>query len=104
MIGDLRVDSAVLLVILGMSVATYTTKASGLWLLSRVDVSDRVESGLEVLPGAIIVSIVAPELVSGGPAEWSAAAVVLLVMWRTENVLLALLAGVGSVMVLRTML
>lgn len=91
-------------IIVGMSVATYATKAGGLWLLSRINVSDRIESGLEMLPGAIIVSILGPELTSAGPAEWGAAAIVLFVMWRTENVLLALLSGVAAVLLFRNVL
>lgn len=91
-------------VIVGMSVVTYATKAGGLWLLSRINVSDRTESGLEMLPGAIIISILGPELTSAGPAEWSAAVVVLFVMWRSENVLLALLCGIAAVLLFRSVL
>lgn len=99
--GSFQLDPFVVAVISGMSVATYTTKAGGLWLLSRIDVSDRIESGLERLPGAIIISILGPELISAGPAEWASATVVFLVMWRTENVLLTLLCGVAAVLLFR---
>lgn len=102
--SSFQLNPFVVAVIVGMSVATYATKAGGLWLLSRINVSDRVESGLEMLPGAIIISILGPELISAGPAEWSSAAVVLLVMWRTENVLLALLCGVAAVLIFRNMM
>jgi uncharacterized membrane protein len=95
-------DPFVVGVILTMSVVTYATKAGGLWLLGRVDVPARVETGLELLPGAIIVSILAPELVAAGPPEWGAGAVVVAVMWRSGNVLLSLLGGVGAVLLLRT--
>jgi uncharacterized membrane protein len=88
----------VVAVIVGMSAATYVTKAGGLWFLGRITVSDRIETGLETLPGAIIVSILGPELTGAGPAEWGGAAVVVLVMWRTENVLVALLCGVSVVL------
>lgn len=101
---SLQLDPFVIAVILGMSVATYVTKAGGLWLLSRITVSDRMEAGLEMLPGAIIVAILGPELISAGPADWGAAAVVIFVMWRSENVLLALLCGVAAVLVFRTTL
>lgn len=86
-----------------MSIVTYATKAGGLWLLSRIEVSERIESGLEILPGTIIISILGPELTSGDPPEWSAAAVVLFVMWRTENVFLSLLSGIGTVLLLRNL-
>lgn len=87
--------------ILAMAVVTYLTKASGLWLLGRVDLSERAEAGLEALPGAIVVSILAPSVATAGPPTWLAAGVVVLVAWRTENVLAALLVGVGSLLVLR---
>lgn len=101
--SSIHLDPFVVAVIVGMSLVTYATKAGGLWLISRLSVSDRVESGLETLPGAIIVSILGPELTSAGPPEWGAGAVVLVVMWRTENVLLGLLSGVGAVLVFRAL-
>ncbi|WP_324663546.1 AzlD family protein [Haloarcula sediminis] len=98
---DLHLGPSVVAVIVGMAVVTYVTKAGGLWVLNRVTVSDRVEAGLDVLPGAIIVSILGPELLDAGPVEWGASAVVLVVMVRTENVLLALLSGLAVVLSLR---
>jgi len=101
---DLSLTPIVVGVVLAMALATYVTKAGGLWLLGRVDVSERVEAGLEVLPGAIVVSILGPELVEGGPAEWGAAGLVLLVAWKTESVLLAIVVGAGAVVALRGVL
>ncbi|MFW6320395.1 MAG: AzlD family protein [Halohasta sp.] len=95
---------AVVGVILGMALVTYGTKAGGLWLLSRIELSERLAGGLDVLPGAIIVSILVPELADGGPPEFGAAGVVLLVAWRTDNVLLALGGGVGAVLLFRTLI
>jgi len=94
-------DPHVVAVVLGMSVATYVTKAGGLWLLGRVEVSERTEAGLETLPGALVVAVVLPELAGAGPPTWAAAVLVVLVAWRTDSVLLSLLAGVGALLVLR---
>jgi uncharacterized membrane protein len=99
--GELSLDPLVVGVVLAMAVVTYATKAGGLWLLGHVDVSDRAEAGLETLPGAVVVSILAPELASAGPAGWTAAGVVAVVTWRTGSVLLAIVAGVGGVVLLR---
>ncbi|MFD1586336.1 AzlD family protein [Halorientalis brevis] len=88
-------------VILAMASVTYLTKAGGLWLLGRVDLSARAEAGLEALPGAVVVSILAPSVVTAGPPTWLAAGVVVLVAWRTENVLAALLVGVSALLLLR---
>ncbi|MFC6717470.1 AzlD family protein [Natrialbaceae archaeon GCM10025810] len=100
----LSLDPLVVAVILGMAVVTYLTKIGGLWILSRVEVSERLEAGLSVLPGAIVIAILGPELAEGGPAEWGAAGLVVLIMWRTENILLALVAGVVSVVLFRAVL
>lgn len=101
MLREFGLSPFVVAVILTMSLSTYVTKASGLWLLGRVDVPDRVEAGLETLPGAVIVSILGPELVQAGPPEWAAGAVVLVLAWRTDSVLLALVGGVGAVLIFR---
>ncbi|MFP8890831.1 AzlD family protein [Natrialbaceae archaeon A-CW2] len=94
-------DRLVVAVILGMAVLTYLTKVGGLWILSRLEVSERLEAGLSVLPGAIVIAILGPELAAGGPAEWGAAVVVVVISWRTDNILLALCGGVLAVVVFR---
>lgn len=95
-----ELDPLVVGVVAAMAVGTYATKAGGLWLLGRVDLSDRAERGLEALPGAVVVAILGPELVAGGPTEWVAAGLVAVVAWRTGSVLAALVVGVGTVAVL----
>ncbi|WP_312911341.1 AzlD family protein [Natronosalvus caseinilyticus] len=99
--GWLSLDPFVVAVVLAMAVLTYLTKVGGLWVLSRLEVSDRLEAGLSVLPGAIVIAILGPELASGGPVEWAAGAVVLAIAWRTENILLALCGGVLAVVAFR---
>ncbi|MCU4744432.1 AzlD domain-containing protein [Halobacteria archaeon AArc-m2/3/4] len=99
---ELTLDPFVVAVIAAMVVLTYATKVGGLWVLRRLEVSERVESGLSVLPGAIVIAFLGPELVTAGPAEWGAAALVLLVAWRTESIVLALACGMGAVVLLRT--
>ena len=100
----LSLDPFVASVILAMAAATVLTKVGGIWLVRHVDLSERLEAGLNVLPGAIVVAVVGPELAAGGPAEWGAAGLVLLVMWRTESILLALVAGVVGVTAFRAVL
>ncbi|WP_440766117.1 AzlD family protein [Natronorubrum sp. DTA7] len=101
MVELLSLDPLVVGVILAMAVVTVIAKVGGIWLVRRFDVSERVEAGLDILPGAIVIAVLSPELAAGGPAEWAAAGVVLAVMWRTENILLALCAGVLAVVVFR---
>jgi len=101
--GALALDPLVVGVILAMTLVTVLTKVGGFWLLRRIEVSERLEAGLSVLPGAIVIAILGPELAAGGPAEWGAAGIVVLVMWRTENILLALCGGIGAVVLFRAL-
>jgi uncharacterized membrane protein len=86
-----------------MAVATYTTRAGGLWLASQFDLSERAGAWLDQIPGAILVSLVAPTVLMGGPAEMLAALAVVMVVLRTGSLPAAMVTGVGAVLVLRTL-
>jgi uncharacterized membrane protein len=88
--------------ILGMALVTYATRAGGLWLMSRVHTSSRVEAWLGHIPGTVLASIIAPLAFSGGARDLVALLATVLVAARGGNMLLAMAAGVGSVWLLRT--
>jgi len=98
----LDLDPTVVAVILGMAAVTYATKAGGLWLLGRVDLSERAEAGIDVLPGAVVVAFVAPALADGGVPEWVAAAATVAVARKTGNLLVSLAVGVAVVLAVRS--
>ncbi len=100
----MSVDPQVLLTIVLMGVVIYATRAGGLWLASRFEISGHVEAWLGYLPGAIIVSIVAPTVLTSGPAEALAALAVVLVALRSGSLLLAMTIGVGAVLLLRALM
>jgi uncharacterized membrane protein len=91
------------LVIVGMGAVTYLTRVSGLWLGDRVKPHPRVDAVLAALPGAILVSLVAPGVVDAGIAGVAGAAVTVLaaLRWR-GNIVLPMLLGVLVVWALRT--
>lgn len=97
----MTLDSLTVTTIAGMAVATYFTKAGGLWLLGQTEISARTEAALEVIPGAVLVSLVAPTVVSGGVPEWGAALATLVVAVQTDNILFSMCTGVGTIWVLR---
>ena len=97
-------SSMTLLVILLMALATYATRIGGLWLASRFDLSERAGAWLEQIPGAILISLVAPTVLTGGPAEALAALAVVLVALRTGSLPAAMAAGVAVALVLRNLL
>jgi uncharacterized membrane protein len=97
-------DPQALLTIALMAIATYATRSGGLWLASRLALSERMEAWLGYIPGAILVSLVAPTVLTGGLAETLAAVAVILVALRTGSLPVAMVAGVGAVLVLRAVL
>ena len=92
-----------LLTIVLMALATYATRAGGLWLASRLALSERAEAWLDYIPGAILVSIVAPVVLAGGIAEALAALAVILVALRTGSLPIAMVTGVLAILLLRTL-
>jgi uncharacterized membrane protein len=92
-----------LFAILLMALATYATRAGGLWLASRFELSERAGAWLDQIPGAILVSLVAPTVLTGGPAETFAALAVVIVAFRTGSLPAAMVTGVGTVLALRAL-
>lgn len=92
-----------MLAIVLMALATYATRAGGLWLASRLDLSWRVEAWLGYIPGAILVSLVAPAVLASGLDEALAGLAVVLVAIRTASLPLAMVVGVGAVVLFRTL-
>ena len=68
-------ETTTLLAILAMGLATYLTRVAGLWLVQRLNVTGRLKAALDALPPAILMAVVAPTVLTTGPAETIAAAV-----------------------------
>lgn len=88
--------------ILGMGLITYLTRVGGLILMRRATFSPRVQSWLNHLPGALLVSIVAPVVFAHGMAEVAATLLTVVVASRTGNLLLAIGAGVTAIWLFRS--
>jgi uncharacterized membrane protein len=97
------IDTGTLFAIILMALATYATRSGGLWLASRFDLSERARAWLDQIPGAILVSLVAPTILMGGPVEVFAAIVVVIVSLRTGSLPAAMVTGVGTVLALRAL-
>jgi uncharacterized membrane protein len=92
-----------LVALFGMAVATYATRVFGAWLAGRVALTGRLRAGLNALPGAVIVSLVAPTLTGGTIGDWVAAVATVAATIKTRSVLVAMLVGVGTVVAFRTL-
>jgi uncharacterized membrane protein len=95
------VDPAALVAILGMAAVTYLTRVGGLWLMARIPTSGRLDPWLRALPGAVLISLVAPAALAAGAPGWIGVAVSGLVAARGGGTLLAAAVGMGLFALLR---
>ena len=100
----MQIDLPTLATIVGMAIVTYATRAGGVWLLGRFQLSPHFDAWLRHVPGAVLVAIVAPLLASGGTPDIAAGLATAAVAARTNNLLLAIIVGVGMVWTLRLFL
>jgi uncharacterized membrane protein len=91
------VSPQTLIAILGMTAVTFAIKASGLLLANRLPKTGFFAAWLRHIPAAVLASLVAPAIVTGGPAEAIAAAATGLVMVITKNLFAAMATGVLAV-------
>lgn len=90
--------------IAGMVLVTFLCRIGGVVLMSRVRITPRIERGLRALPGSIILATILPVVIdSGWPAIVAVtAAIALMAITRID--LLGLLAGLGTLSVIRALL
>jgi uncharacterized membrane protein len=99
-----EINPLALLTILGMGLVTYATRIGGFWLLGRITPTKRVEAWMRAIPGAVLVSLIAPALLAAGVVGFVAAAATVLIAVWTHRLLPALVAGVTIVAVARLFL
>ena len=88
-------------IILAGAVVTYLTRIGGHLVLSRFQrIHPRVEAGLDAVPAAVLTTLVAPSVLSAGPAELIALAVAGLVALR-GGMMAMFLSGAAVLIVLR---
>ncbi len=90
-----------LIAILGMAAATFTIRAGGLLLANRLPTTGFVANWLKHVPGAVLASLIAPAILSGGVAEAIAAAATALLYIVSRNLFAAMLGGVLAVYLAR---
>lgn len=90
----MTIDPVVLLTILGMGAVTYATRIGGFWLLGRITPTKRVEAWMRAIPGAVLVSLIAPALLAAGVVGFVAGGATVLIAALTHRMLPAMVAGV----------
>jgi branched-subunit amino acid transport protein len=100
------------LVMLIAGLLTFATRLSFIFLLDRIRVPEWFRRGLRFVPVAVLSAIILPELTSPDDRlfiSWHnpqllAGMVALLVAWRTKNVILTIVAGMGALLIFRVVL
>ena len=94
-------EATPMLTICAMAAVTYLTRAAGLFVANRVRITPRAEAFLSAIPGAVLISIVAPAALTQGPAEAAAALAAFATAARTKNLPLTMAVGIAFVWALR---
>jgi uncharacterized membrane protein len=89
------------IVIVGLTVATYTIRLTGVLVGQRVPSHGPWARALNALPGCLIVSLVSLTLVSGGLREWTAGAAALATAIVTRSLPLTMAVGIAAMWGLR---
>ncbi len=95
--------------ILGMGVVTFGIRALPLTVLDKVQMPGWLSQGLQFVPPAVLTAIIFPDLfLPGGapaftlanPRLW-AGVVAALAAWRFKNIMLTVIAGMGTLWLLQ---
>jgi uncharacterized membrane protein len=100
----MKLDPAVAAAIAAMALATYATRAAGLYLLRGTPVEGRLKVALEALPPAILMAVIAPVVLTSGPAETIAALIAAAAVLFRLPLVAVIVLGVASVVALRMFL
>ncbi|MFZ7126165.1 MAG: AzlD family protein [Desulfobacterales bacterium] len=95
--GTLEPSAAVWITIAGAAFVTYALRFGGLLLSEKLPRSGRFKIFMDALPGTILLSLVAPGILSAGWWGCIAALSTAVCAWKTRNVFLAMLIGMGIV-------
>jgi uncharacterized membrane protein len=97
----MQISIEALVAILGMALVTYGTRVGGFWLLGRVAISKQIEVWLRYIPGCVLMAIVAPAVLSSGPAGAVATVTTVLAAVRFGNLPVAMVVGVATLLLVR---
>lgn len=90
-------NTPVLLTIGFAAIVTYMLRVGGLMLASKLPKSGRFKRFMDALPGTILLSLIAPGIVSAGVWGGVGALATAFCAYKTRNAFLSMLLGVAIV-------
>jgi len=94
------ISTFTLITVFGMSLVTYCTRTLGFLLLRNRTLSPRARAVLDVAPGCVLISAIAPHFVTPNPEELIALVITIGFAWRFP-MLVTVAAGVSSLALLK---
>ncbi len=88
-------DVTAIVAILLLAAVTFATRIGGVWIMSFVTISPRIEAFLSAMATSVLVAIVVPATVAGTHRLWLAVAAAVLVTVATRSYLAGMIAGVA---------
>ena len=86
-----------------MALVTFLCRIAGVVVMSRVRITPRIERGLRALPGSIILATILPVAMDNGWPDIAALAAAIVAMAVTRIDIVGLLAGLGTLAVIRAL-
>jgi uncharacterized membrane protein len=91
------------LAIAGMTLVTFLCRIAGVVVMSRVRITPRIERGLRALPGSIILATILPVVIDNGWPAMIALVAAITAMAVTRIDIVGLVAGLGTLAVIRAL-
>lgn len=92
------------LALAALALAAFAVRGSGILLGGLIPSTGKAGQLLREMPGAVMISLAAPSVVNGGPAEWLATVLTAALAWKTRSVIGSMAAGLAFVWALRQVL
>lgn len=90
--------------ILFVGIGTYSLRISGLMFSNYFTKHDTVKLFLNYLPSTLLLSLVAPSIIKEGLSGIIAILCIVLCMYKTKNILLCMIVGMGVIALSRNFL
>jgi uncharacterized membrane protein len=89
--------------VLVLALITMATRVGGVWIMSYVEITPRIEAFLKYMAVSVLISIVVPATLAAAPRIWLAVAAAAIVAAVTRSALSAMLVGAAVAAVVKNL-
>jgi len=86
-------DATAVVAVLLLTLVTIATRLGGVWIMSYVSITPRIEAFLKYMAAGVLIAIVVPNTLSASPRIWIAVLAAAVAMIATRSALTAMLIG-----------